>query len=52
MMKCNANEQERNMDQGVYRATQRKLSDLVLVEGIDRTCNMLYGVLNPQGLTN
>jgi len=45
------NEQERNMDQGVYRATQRKLSDLVLVEGIDRTCNMLYGVLNPQGLT-
>ena len=46
------NEQERNMDQGVYRATQRKLSDLVLVEGIDRTCNMLYGVLNPQGLTN
>lgn len=45
------NEQERNMDQGVYRATQRKLSDAVLYEGIDRTCNMLYGVLNPQGLT-
>ena len=44
------NKLERYMDKAVYRITQRKLSDAVLYEGIDRTCNMLYGVLNPQGL--
>ena len=42
--------QKSNMDQSVYRATQRNLSDLVIVEGIDKTCNMLFGVLKPQSL--
>ena len=42
--------QQGSMDQSVYRATQRNLSDLVLVEGIDKTCDMLLGVLKPQGL--
>ena len=42
--------QKSNMDQSVYRTTQRNLSDLVIVEGIDKTCNMLFGVLKPQSL--
>ena len=42
--------EQRTMDQAAYSATQRNLSDLVLVEGIDKTCVMLLGVLRTQGL--
>jgi len=38
------------MDQATYSANQKNLSDLVLVEGIDKTCDMLLGALRPQGL--
>ena len=42
--------QKSNMDQSVYRATQRNLSDSVIVEGINKTCNMLFSVLKSQSL--
>lgn len=44
------NSQQGSMDQSTYRATQRNLSDLVLVHGIYKTCDMILDVLKPQGL--
>ena len=38
------------MDQAAYSANQRDLSDLMLVEVIDKTRDILSGVLRPQGL--